>query len=304
MVAVSHCDCTEKTLDHIGHFVLDTETARESLIDYGFSPTPFSTQYTIDEAGNYTPTGTGNICAMLQGGYIEILGKTHDTPLGRELTRAVSVFEGLHLLAFSSSDARVEPARLQRFGFPTRPLVELNRPAATETGEEVAKFTVARVLPGTMPEGRIQFLTHHTSDLVWQKRWLSHLNGAQTLNAATIATNDIKSTSERYARFLDASVKRIGNGAEIELDRGRIIFVSPASLECIFSSLPKQESFLAAYLILVQSLDRTRLFFRERNIAMRDSVSCLAVRFPKALGKGGWFFVEDECFDLTQVVQC
>ena len=29
-----------------------------------------------------------------------------------------------------------------------------------------------------MPEGRIQILTHRTESTVWQKRWLTHPNGA------------------------------------------------------------------------------------------------------------------------------
>ena len=29
-----------------------------------------------------------------------------------------------------------------------------------------------------MAEGRIQTLTHHTEDAVWQPRWLAHPNGA------------------------------------------------------------------------------------------------------------------------------
>ena len=47
------------------------------------------------------------------------------------------------------------------------PLVNMRRPVATDDGEEEARFTIARIAPGSMPEGRMQFLTHYTEHLVW-----------------------------------------------------------------------------------------------------------------------------------------
>ena len=58
--------------------------------------------------------------------------------------------------------------------FRVRPLVEMQRPVGTATGTGTAAFTIARVEPDVMPEGRIQMLTHHTEHTVWQPRWLAH----------------------------------------------------------------------------------------------------------------------------------
>ena len=38
----------------------------------------------------------------------------------------------------------------------------MSRPVETATGPDIAAFTIARVEPDVMPEGRIQMLTHHT----------------------------------------------------------------------------------------------------------------------------------------------
>ena len=67
-------------LDHVGHFVSDAEAAGRALARAGFAPTPVSIQYNPDGS----PVGTGNITAMLRRGYIEVLFKAADTPLGRE----------------------------------------------------------------------------------------------------------------------------------------------------------------------------------------------------------------------------
>ena len=91
--------------------------------------------------------------------------------------------------------------RLAASGFRVRPLVEFQRPVDTSAGTGTAAFTVARVEPGEMPQGRIQALTHHTESMVWQPRWLSHPNGALGLTIVTIVVADVSEAAARFARF-------------------------------------------------------------------------------------------------------
>ena len=63
-----------------------------------------------------TPTGTGNVTAMFSRGYIEVLFKTADTPLGREFDLALAGHAGVHLAAFSVADARGAAPALDRGG--------------------------------------------------------------------------------------------------------------------------------------------------------------------------------------------
>ena len=137
-------------------------------------PTPQSVQSNPDG----TPTGTGNVTAMFSRGYIEVLFKTADTPLGREFDLALAGHAGVHLAAFSVADAEGQHRRLTDAGFAMRPLVQFQRPVETATGPGVAAFTVVRLERGAMAEGRIQMLAHRTEDTVWQPRWLNHPNGA------------------------------------------------------------------------------------------------------------------------------
>ena len=184
-------------LDHIGHFVRDPQAASRALVQAGFAPTPVSIQANPDG----TPTGTGNVTAMLRRGYIEVLFKTADTPLGQEFDASLARHGGLHLAAFAVADAEAEHRRLGEAGFAMRPLVQFSRPVDTEAGPGVAAFTVVRVERSEMAEGRVQSLTHRTEDTVWQPRWLTHPNGVTGLLDLVIASR----TWRRRRRALRAS---------------------------------------------------------------------------------------------------
>ncbi len=140
-------------LDHVAHFVRDGEAASRALARCGFAPTPISIQVNPDAAGGARPTGTGNVTAMLERGYLEILFKTSDTPLSREFDAALSRHAGLHLAAFAVADAESRARRLAADGFAVRDLVHMQRPVETVSGAATAAFTIARVEPEACPRG-------------------------------------------------------------------------------------------------------------------------------------------------------
>ena len=115
----------EVFLDHLAHFVHDTEAARSAFARCGFAPTPVSIQVSPNPAGGTSPTGTGNVTAMFSRGYIEVLFKTSDTPLSREFDAALARHAGLHLAAFAVADAEAAHRRLAADGFAVRPLVHM-----------------------------------------------------------------------------------------------------------------------------------------------------------------------------------
>lgn len=282
-------------LDHIAHFVLDREAARAALARAGFAPTPVSIQVSPDPAGGPPqPTGTGNVTAMFARGYIEILFQTADTPLGRELAAALARHPGLHLAAFAVADAAAAHRRLGEAGFRMQPLVSMQRPADTEQGTDIAAFTIARLVPGQMPEGRIQVLTHRTERTVWQPRWLDHPNGARALIALTIAVADADEAAARFARFTGRPAARCEGGQSIALDRGRLELVTAAAFsrrfpELTIPSLP----FMGACTIEVESVAAAEAVLRRGGIELRRAGERLVALFPEELGRGIWEFVED-----------
>ena len=285
-------------LDHVGHFVRDPQVAAAALARAGFAPTPVSVQVAPDGG----PTGTGNVCAMLTRGYVEVLFKTADTPLGREFEAALARYSGIQLAAFAVADASAWHRRLGEVGFRTRPLAPFKRPVGTETGTATAAFTVARVEPGDMAEGRIQMLTHHTEDAVWQKRWLSHPNGARGLASLVIVVADVDEAAARYARFTQRAAVRTRAGQVVALDRGRIDLVTPEAFaavlpEIAIPSLP----FIGAYGVTVASLKRVEATLRSGGIASRRAGDALVAPFPQELGKGAWLFSEDSTSTIFDV---
>ena len=222
---------------------------------------------------------------MLRRGYVEILAATEDTPLARQLEERVARHIGIHLAAFSSADAAGEHRRLADAGFSVLPLVDMRRPVATENGEEDARFTIARIMPGAMPEGRIQFLTHHTEHLVWREPYLDHPNGAQALTALWIAADDPDEPAQRFARFTGRAAARDGAVLAIRLDRGSLRFASPRYLEHEFGIVPGPPlPYLAAYEIEVAALDRVDSVARAAGITVRRLAQAIAITLPASIG--------------------
>ena len=280
-------------LDHIAHWVPDQTAATEAMTRAGFAPTPVSIQTNPGPNGTSVPAGTGNITAMLQRGYIEVLFKTSETPLTREFDAGVARYPGLHLMAFAVADARAASERIAKAGFRTAPLVALRRPVGTETGTAEAAFTVARVVPGEMAEGRIQMLTHHTEDAVWQKRWLTHANGATQLIDAVAVVAGLNEAAARYRRFLDRQPVITALGQSFFLDRGGVQLVDAATFTRLVPAVPVPSlPFIGAYALRTGSLIATANVLRARGLRFEQRDHMLFVPFPPALGQGAWIFVE------------
>ena len=245
-------------LDHIAHFAPMVEPAAEALERCGFRLTPFTVQTNHVDA-KPVAAGTGNRCAMFRQGYIEILVATSDTLLSRQLAERLARHTGIHLAAFSTADAAREHERLAGAGFPVLPLVDMRRPVGSVADDQWARFTIARIAPGIMPEGRVQFLTHHTKELVWRDPFLDHPNGALMLAALWIAATDPAEPASRFARFTGRPARQQGEVSTIRLDRGILRVATAEYLESKFGiELRSPLPHLAAYEVTVESLPRLR----------------------------------------------
>jgi Glyoxalase-like domain len=280
-------------LDHVGHFVRDAAAASHALMRAGFAPTPTSIQVNPDpDGGAPRLTGTGNVTAMFARGYIEILFKTAETPLARQLDAGMARYPGVHLAAFAVADAADAHRRLAQ-SFRVQPLVEMQRPVEIDGAPGTAAFTLARVEPGEMPEGRIQILTHRTEHAVWQPRWLSHPNGALALAGLTIAVADIKEAAQRFVRFTGRASRPSTLGQVIELDRGQVNLVSSDTFaqivpEIAIPSVP----FAGTYDITVKSVTTVERLLAGAGLKTRRRSQGIVAIFPEELGQGAWVFSE------------
>ena len=281
-------------LDHVAHFVPDKDAARNVLSRLGFAPTPFSIQTNRDPGGTERPTGTGNTTAMLPRGYLEFLFKTADTPLGREFDQENARYAGIHLIAFGVADAKAQRQRLAGSGFAVQPLVELRRPVGTETGTAEASFTVTRVEPGTMAEGRIQMLTHHTEDAVWQKRWLAHPNGVRELIDVVIAVPNLPEADARFARFLGRKSAATNFGRGFFLNRGGVqILDTPAFARLVPEVRIPTLPFIGMVALGVERLDAAEGALEAAGNPVIRRGDIRIAPFPPELGGGAWVFVEN-----------
>ncbi len=144
-----------------------------------------------------------------------------------------------------------------------------------------------------MPEGRIQLLTHHTEQAVWQERWLKHPNSAIGLIDVVIAVADVEEASQRFARFTGRAATRTSGGALIRLDRGGVYLVTHDRVterlpEVAIAELP----FMAGYALCVQSLAAAETAVDRADLEWRAIEDGIVAAFPTELGEGAWFFVE------------
>ena len=257
----------------------------------GFPLTPLTVHRNEDEAGNRVPTGTTNRCAMLGRGYLEILTDVEglDTPFSRAHRAAVARYEGLHLIAFTVDDVNAEARRLETAGFGPQPVANLRRPMPVDGGgEEVAGFSVLRVAPGTMAEGRMQILRHETPDVVWQPSLIPRDNGVSALSGVVICTEEPAEVAGRYARFTGRGL----DGAGVALDRGRLDFVDPAGLARIIpAARPPALPFIAAVVLESADVAATRRVFETAGVPV-DTLPDGAIAVAPEFAMGAWMVVK------------
>lgn len=275
------------SLDHIAHFVPDIAKASAALERLGFTLTPFSLQQhrTAPDAP-LVPAGSGNRCAMLRQGYLEFLTPTSGTPVAERMRAAIQRYVGQHLICFGTGEAARTHRHLAEGDFDPLPPVALQRQIGTANGSEgTARFTVLRVPPEAMREGRVQVVEHHTPELLWQQRWLDHPNGASALLASIVCVADVEEAAGRFARFAKAEIKRVGTGAVIApRGHGRVLILdartAPDRLGVAAPSLP----WIAGIVLRVDDLQRTAQYLDGAGNALTRRDGVVLVRGAPELG--------------------
>jgi hypothetical protein len=222
---------------------------------------------------------------MFQAGYVEFLTPTGETPVADQLRTAMQRYVGVHLIAFGTAAPEIDYARIAGAGFQPITPVALQRPISTEGGEDTARFTVVRVPPGTMPEGRIQYCQHHTPQLVWQKRWLEHPNGASGLAAVILCVEDATEAARRYSRFSGLPYTSSGGAHHIETSRGFLSFVDPPALHRTLGLAPPALPWIAGYALESADIATTRDYLRNSaKFPVEAREKRVILTFPRALG--------------------
>jgi len=283
----------ELNLDHIASFVPDRQACHSALLALGFEPAPFSLQYhRLSPQADLTPAGTGNHCVMLRNGYLEYLVPVGDTSVAAQLRASITRYVGVHSIVFGSGAAQADHARLQAAGFAPLPAIDLQRPIDTPEGSATARFTVVRVAPGAMEEGRIQFCQHHTEHLVWQERWMTHPNAAIALQAVMVCVDDVDSAAERYARFTGLEHHGRDGARVFHLQHGRLEFYDASLFSARFGFDVRQSPWIAGCELASSDLRATRRCLAGCELPVRELPDGrIAVAGSEAIG-GVFVFAE------------
>ena len=280
----------EVFLDHVAWMANDMTTASHAFERLGFLLTPYSEHANHDPVtGQRRVQGSANRLAMLETGYIEILTAVDgvDSPVSRNIQDSLARYAGVHLIAFTVNDAEAERPRLSDAGFQLQPTVRLRRDVeAADGGDAEVAFTVLRAAFGSIPEGRIQMLSHLTPEHMWQDRDITRDNAVAGLAEVVLAVADPHVSATRLGRFIDQAPVADADGWCLPCDRGRLRFMNEDTLSRAFAGLAAPAIPSTAVIGLAShDLATTREFFEKRGITpMIDETDRLLVGPGDGLG--------------------
>ena len=217
------------SLDHIGIAVADLAAAAATYRRLGFQLTPLQQQSgPLEPGGPVVRWGSANHCAMLEQGYLELIGVVDPALYDNQLGAFLARYHGIHIMALGVADAAAEVERLRQSGLAVPGVRPMQRPVATPDGVSEVRFK--RVPLAEAPEGRIQLIEHLTPELMWQDHLLDHPNRAVALTETVLCVADIAATAERFRRLAGSAPLRHGKARIFAFAAGRLVLCDPASL--------------------------------------------------------------------------
>ncbi len=212
-------------LDHVGLLTRDGPALWGLYERLGFTLTPVARQ-----SSDRGPLGTGNRCAMLRQGYLELLALLDPALPDNGAAGLLGRFEGAHILALGMEDAPGNLSRLRRAGVAIPGIAPLSRPAGE--GDAVARFE--RLPLPEAPEGRVQLVRHLTADLLWHPRWTEHANGATELREAIVASDRPAESAARLSRLAGLPLEPDpAGGYALSLPAGRVRILPPDAVAAL-----------------------------------------------------------------------
>ena len=213
---------SELSLDHVGIAVADLDAGEAQFQRLGFQLTPrgYHTLPPPAPGAERPRTGTGNHCAMLRRGYLEIIGITDPAYQGR-LRADLARYEGLHLAAFGTEDAPATARALRQAGLEAAEPRILERPIEEQGRAHLARFEIVDFPEKLLPEGHFFAIHHETPDLLWKPGLTSHPNGVTGLETLTVAIADPADFARRLGRCLGTEPEA-GDGLIFRLTTGSV----------------------------------------------------------------------------------
>lgn len=246
-------------LDHVGVGVRDLDAAATAYERLGFTLSPFARHAgAVEPGGPVVARATANRCAMLKGGYIELIAVVDPNLPSGGLDQRIAAREGIQIVAFGCEDPVATNRALVDAGFQARGTVYLERMVETPEGPRLAKFDRVPVALSDMPEGNIFHIKHLTRDVIWQLPLLRHANRAVGLEEVWIHADDLDRAAARFKRFLDVEPRREAGARVFTLPRGRCAILDASGFAARGFSRPLPAAPSAVGIVVATSaLDET-----------------------------------------------
>lgn len=236
-------------LDHAGILVRDLDAAAAQFRRLGFKLTARG-YHTLPAtpAGERPRVGTGNNCAMLRRGYVELIGITDPHYDGR-MREDLQLYEGLHLIAFGAADAMTAAEEVRAAGFAVGGPRIMERPIE----EDLAGFEIVDFPADTLAGSHLFAIHHATPDLLWKPELMEHPNGAERLEGVVIAAQDPAEMAGRLGHLLSVAPSQ----ETLSLAAGRLRIVDAAWIAAHVPGRPPAPPFIAGLTLGVRDLDAT-----------------------------------------------
>ena len=140
--------------------------------------------------------------------------------------------------------------------------------------------------PSACPRAASQFVEHRTPACIWQDRWLSHPNGALSLEGVVVAVPDVAEAARRWASLSGRAVEPGDGGMHVlRTDRGRVLLGDADAVEARYGMRPPCLPWIAGPVIGVADMPAAEALLAGAGIAaLRRAPEELAVAAPASLG--------------------
>ncbi|HZT18461.1 MAG TPA: VOC family protein [Dongiaceae bacterium] len=271
-------------LDHVGIAVADLDAAAAKLRRLGFRLTPrgYHTLPPETPGAERPRVGTGNHCAMLRRGYVEVIGVTDAAYRGR-LRADIARYEGVHVIAFGTDDAAASAKALRAAGIEAAGPRPLERPVEEEGKVRLARFEIVDFPEDSLPEGHFFAIRHATPELLWKESLLDQPNGAVSLETLTVAVADSADFARRLGRILAVSPQK-GDGLLLKLRAGRVRVVDGGWVAANLPGKTPDLPYIAGIGLGVADIGRTADVLAQNGVRYQREPGSLTVAPADACG--------------------
>jgi catechol 2,3-dioxygenase-like lactoylglutathione lyase family enzyme len=264
-------------LHHVGLITRDMDATIEQYERLGFSFTPLTLpRIPMRPGGEPELLGAGNRTAIFTNNYLEVLAVVDETrwasvtPQQRgpfDLDRSLARYEGLHVMHFGTDDIDALHDRLTAQGVPNGGIHPYQRTVDTEDGPRPMRARAMGFPPQANPEALVQIAQHLTPELVFQKRYQHHDNGATGVVEITVCGDAPQDLAATYSRYTGHEHTRDGDVFTVDLGRSCVRIVSPQALPSLIpGAKPPAVPSLIGFTVAVADLDATRTLLADRDV--------------------------------------